>query len=71
MDDSKHHVSVAKVIDRYGASLQKAQRLLESLLEAEDAVRDVSCSKALKEAILTPDNAITKSKREMLNVLRS
>ena len=71
MEDSKHHVSVAEVIARYGGSLQKAQALLLALLETEIPPVNTAYREALKEAVLTPDSAIPENKRELLSVLRA
>jgi 5'-methylthioadenosine phosphorylase len=71
MEDPKHHVSVADVIARYGDSLQKAQTLLLALLDTDIAPIDPSYREALNGAVLTPEDAIPESKRELLRVLKA
>ncbi len=69
MKDPKHHVSVATVISRYGESLQKAQELLLNLLDTEIPEIDPNHRESLKDAVLTPKNAIPEEKLALLKVL--
>ena len=71
LDDPEHHVSVADVIERFGASLEKAKSLLLELLKAPLPEIDEEYRQALKLAVLTPDEAISPDKLEMLAVLRA
>lgn len=71
MEDPSHHVSVAKVISRYGESLQKAQNLLLELLDTPIPEIDNAYRESLKESVLTPEASIPNSKRELLNVLKA
>lgn len=71
LDDPAHHVSVASVIERYGASLEKAHKLLLSLLETPVPEPDETYRKALTDAILTPPDAIPENKKELLEVLKA
>ncbi len=70
LDDPEHHVSVADVIERFGASLEKAKSLLLELLKSPLPEIDEEYRQALKMAVLTPDEAISPEKLEMLAVLR-
>ncbi len=70
MEDPQHHVSVADVISRYGDSLEKAQQLLLALLDTKLPEIDETYRKSLTGALLTPDEAISKAKHEMLDVLK-
>lgn len=69
MEDISYHVSVTAVIARYGESLQKAQKLLLTLIESPLPEIDDDCRKSLREALLTPEAAIPEEKRELLSVL--
>lgn len=71
LDDPEHHVSVADVIKRFGASLEKAKSLLLELLKSPLPKVDEEYRKALTMAVLTPDEAISPEKLEMLAVLRA
>lgn len=71
MEDPKHHVSVSEVIERYGESLQKAQKLMFALLDAEIPPVNSEYREALKNALLTPEEAIPENKRKLLNVLKA
>ncbi len=75
LDDPEQHVSVAQVIARYGESLEKAKRLLGAFLEhtlvtPEDKLSDCACRKSLEAAILTPENALSDEKQNLLALLR-
>ncbi len=70
LDDPAHHVSVADVIERFGASLETAKTLLIALLKSPLPKIDEEYRQALKMAVLTPDDAIAPEKLEMLAVLR-
>jgi len=71
MEDPKHHVSVAQVIERYGASIEKAKKLLLALLSSPLANIDNDYRESIKFAVLTPESAIPDSKRELLEILRA
>ena len=75
LDDPGQHVSVAKVISRFGESLEKAKRLLGAFLEQplvtpEDKLSDCACRNSLAAAILTPEDALSDEKRNLLALLR-
>ena len=70
MEDISCHVSVNAVIALYGESLQKAQKLLLTLLDSPLPEIDDNCRKSLCEALLTPEADIPEGKRELLSVLR-
>lgn len=71
MEAPKHHVSVAQVIERYGASIEKAKKLLLALLSSPLANIDNDYRESIKFAVLTPESAIPDSKRELLEILRA
>ena len=71
MDDPSKHVSVAEVIARFGGSLERAQALLMKLLSFPDPEIDETYRQALKDAVLTPDAAISKEAMSWLSVLRA
>lgn len=71
MDDPSRHVSVAEVIARFGGSLERAQSLLIKLLGLPDPEIDETYRQALKDAVLTPDAAISKEAMSWLSVLRT
>ncbi len=68
-DDPSQHVSVEMVISRYGGSLERAQKLLLQLLDGGVPEPATACREALQGAVMTPDDAITKEKRQLLDVL--
>lgn len=70
MDDPAQHASVQAILQRYAASLAQARRLLDALLagplpEPEPAIRG-----ALRDAMITPDDALDPAQRAWLEVLR-
>ena len=71
MDDPEFHVTVAKVIQRYGQSLSHAQNLLTTLLQTGLPDIDESYRCALTDAILTPEDALPESKKALLDLLRA
>ena len=71
MDDPSKHVSVAEVIARFGGSLERAQTLLMTLLSLPDPQINEAYRQALKDAVLTPDAAISEEAMSWLSVLRA
>lgn len=71
LDDPEQHVTVQAVIERFGASLEKAKELLLALLRSPLPEVDEEYRQSLAMAILTPDSAMTSSQRAMLDVLRA
>lgn len=71
LDDPEQHVSVQAVIERFGASLESAKALLIAMLKTPFPAINEDYRKALAMAILTPDNALSKEQRAMLDVLRA
>lgn len=71
LDDPEQHVTVQAVIERFGASLEKAKVLLMALLNAPMPEVDEAYRKALAMAVLTPDSALNKDQLAMLEVLRA
>ena len=71
LDDPLQHVTVQAVIERFGASLEKAKELLMALLAAPLPSVDESYRRALAMAVLTPDSALSKEQADLLDVLRA
>lgn len=70
MEDPNDQVSVSAVVSRYGQCLETVQTLLLALLDTPLPPIDTTYREALKEAVLTPEEAIPVDKRAWLNVLR-
>ena len=71
LDDPEQHVSVAQVIARYGASLEKARRVIGAMIrEGVPDPAGCGCRGALASALLTPEEALTPEQRALLEVLR-
>ena len=71
LDDPDQHVTVQAVIERFGASLERAKTLLLALLKTPLPEVDEEYRRSLDMALLTPDSALTGNQRAMLDVLRS
>ncbi len=71
LDDPEQHVTVQAVIERFGASLEKAKILLMEMLKSPLPEVDEDYRKALAMAVLTPDSALTQDQLSMLEVLRA
>ena len=71
LDDPEQHVTVQAVIERFGASLEKAKMLLMELLKAPLPNVDEEYRKALAMAVLTPDSTLDENQLAMLEVLRA
>lgn len=70
MEDPQHHVTVEQVISRYGASLEKAKSLLKHYLGQHQEAPDCSCRSALSCAVLTPVEALSEEKQQLLTLLQ-
>ena len=68
MEDESHHVSVAEVFARYGESITKAKALLLDLLQSRPAINE-EYRQTLKNALVTPLEAIPINKKELINTL--
>lgn len=68
LEDPSQHVTVAQVIERYGQSLGRVRALLNRILDDGLPTPD-GCRQGLKDAILTPPDAIPPQGRELLSVL--
>ena len=71
LDDPEQHVTVQAVIERFGASLEKAKELLMALLKSPLPTVDEEYRKSLAMAVLTPDDALSEEQLAMLQVLRA
>ena len=70
LDDPEQHVTVQAVIERFGASLERAKSLLLALLKHPLPEVSEGYRRSLEMALLTPDNAMTDGQRAMLDILR-
>jgi 5'-methylthioadenosine phosphorylase len=70
LDDPGQHASVASIFERYGHSLAKARTLLDALLDAPAPTEEPEIRGALRDAVLTPDDAMNEAQREWVGVLR-
>ena len=70
LDDPDQHVTVQAVIERFGASLERAKSLLHALLQSPLPKIDEGYRKALTMAVLTPEDALSTEQKSMLDVLR-
>ncbi len=69
LDDPAQHVSFEQVISRYGASLEKAKRLLGGFLGRDMAVTDCGCRKSLETAVLSPLDSLSSDNKALLDIL--
>lgn len=70
LDDPEQHVSVEQVISRYGASLEKAKRLLMGFLgQDHPASETCGCRSSLQSAILSPIETLSADKKALLDIL--
>lgn len=71
LDDPSQHVTVEQVISRYGASLEKAKKVLTQLILSDDPIAESTvCREALACAVLTPESVLSDAQRELLAVLK-
>lgn len=71
LDDPAQHVSVEQVIERYGASLEKAKRLLSEFIQRPESEHDCGCRSSLSSAVLTPREALDDQQRALFEVLNA
>ena len=69
-EDPDQHASVSAIFERYGKTLVKARQLLDALLKQSPPVEEPEIRRALQDAVMTPDTALTDAQREWLAVLR-
>lgn len=71
-DDPSQFVSVAQVMECYGASLVKVKQVLESLLSADlPDMEDAPARRSLDGAVMTSEGALSEDKKELLAVLKT
>ncbi len=71
LDDPDQHVTVQAVIERFGASLEKAKALLLALLKMPLPEVDEAYRRSLEMALLTPEDALSPAQKAMMAVLRA
>lgn len=71
MDDPAHHVSVAEVFARYGATLAQARQLLHTLLSLPQPEIEPESRQALASALITPPDRLDAAQRAWLAVLQA
>ena len=69
-EDPNQHVSISAIFELYGKTLVKARQLLDALLKQSPPVEEPEIRLALRDALMTPDSALTDAQREWLAVLR-
>jgi 5'-methylthioadenosine phosphorylase len=74
LEDPLEHVSLEKVLALYRKRLDTVKKLLLASLEGADggsAMRECGCRSALREAVLTPTEKLSPSRRAQLEMLRA
>lgn len=70
LDDPTQHVSVENVFQLYGATLTKAQHVLNAAMQRPLPMPEPEIRSALKGSVLTGDTELTKEQREWLDTLK-
>ncbi len=71
-DDPAHHVTVAQVISRYGASLQQAKSLVSHYLtNNHQSNSECSCRTSLACSLMTPIESLSSEKKALFELLSS
>jgi 5'-methylthioadenosine phosphorylase len=68
-DDPSHHASLASVLALYSRTIESVQDLLRSLMTSEPPPAECGCRASLKDAVITPDDQVPASLKEMLTIL--
>ncbi|MEO0329036.1 MAG: S-methyl-5'-thioadenosine phosphorylase [Pseudomonadota bacterium] len=71
LDDPSQHVTVQAVIERFGASLDRAKKLLLGILNSPAPTLNEEYRKSLAMAVLTRDDVMSGEQKAMLDVLRA
>ena len=69
-DDPGQHVTVEKVIQRYGESLIKVQRVLTAYLSTKPTVCRDGCRSSLASALLSRQESLNKEQNYLLEILQ-
>lgn len=69
LDDPSQHVSVEQVIARYGASLEKAKKVLTAYINMPEETFNCPARTSLASALLTPKEALSESNKALLELL--
>lgn len=70
LEDPEQHASVDKVIELYRKNIFRVRSLIRHLLEGGKTFSSCSCHSALKYAVLTGEEHLTKENRSILSFLR-
>lgn len=70
-DDPSHHASLTSVLALYSQTIDAVQELLRSLMTSEPPPEDFACRASLKDAVITPDDQVPASLKDMLAILRT
>lgn len=70
LDDPQQHVQANAIFALYNESLKKVYRMLESLLADDLPAEEPEIRQALKQALLTPPDAISEEQQAWLQVLQ-
>jgi 5'-methylthioadenosine phosphorylase len=71
LKDPNQHANVADIMARYGQSIDSVKSLLKAVLADDLPVVNDNYRQILGSSVLTPDDALTSDKLELLNVLRT
>ncbi len=70
LDDSREHVTVKDVLNRYGESINKVKNLLRQFLRTTPPVINEEYRQSLGDAILSSEASLTPEKKELLALLK-
>jgi len=68
-DDPSEHVTVERVISRYGNSIVEAKKVLEAYIKGTQAICNSGCNHALKSAVLTPVDVMSEQNKVLFSLL--
>jgi 5'-methylthioadenosine phosphorylase len=69
-EDPNLHVTVDKVISRYGESLQKATKLILAYLKEPETPCTCRCRTSLSGAVLTPEQVMSDEQKTLIDILK-
>ena len=69
LDDPDQHAAQDQIIEIYQQNISKVKRLLLHLFSKDLSPRSTYCVESLKNAVLTPQNKLTKAHKELLAFL--
>jgi 5'-methylthioadenosine phosphorylase len=69
LDDPAQHVSANQVLGLFRANLERVQRLLAQCIAAYEEDESRPCRRALREALVTREENMTRAQRELVELL--